>query len=274
MSIEVMNGRETVGKQNGAKKESGPRYQVPALARGLKIIEFLAGRPKGATVAEIVEALRLPTPSVFRMIATFLDGGYVQRDVEGAVYRLSRKLLALGYSAVDGQGLVEKSLDVLRKLRDATGETALIAVLSGNEGVVLEQAPSPRAVKVLVQVGHRFPLHTAAPGKALLAFLPDSERETLLTSLTYEKFTARTLTSRRSLAAQLDEVRKTGVAYDRGEELDDLRCVGAPVLDAHGYPLAAIWVSGPASRIGEAELNTFADLTFRHARMISARFSL
>ncbi len=261
-------------KRKANRDEAGGRYLVPALARGLGILEFLAAKPEGGTVTDIVGALKLPKPSVFRMLATLAELGYVQKTGGEANYRLSRKLLTLGYAAVDAQGLVEKSLDILRQLRDLTRETALIAVLAGHEGVVLEQAPSPQAVKVLVQVGHRFPLHTAAPGKAILAFLPAAEREALLDSLNYRKFTERTLTSRQALAAELAEIRRAGVAYDRGEELDDLRCVGAPVLDAQGYPLAAVWVSGPASRLREAELAEMALLVARQAQILSARFSL
>lgn len=248
-------------------------YQVPALVRGLQIVEHLAALPAGATLSEIIAALGLPKPSVFRLLQTLAELGYVQRDAVGGRYRLSRKLLTLGYAAVEAGGLVEKSLDVLRALRDDTGETALLAVLAGHEGIVLEQVASPHAVKVLVQVGHRFPLHSAAPGKAILACLPEAERAALLATLDLQRFTARTITTRAGLDAELAEVRRSGVAYDRGEELDDLRCVGAAVLDARGLPLAAIWVTGPASRLSEQRLAGFAPQVAAHARTLSQRFS-
>jgi DNA-binding IclR family transcriptional regulator len=252
---------------------TGPaaRYRVPALARGLRILEFLAARGGGATAGEVASALSLPMPSVFRMLVTMVELGYVSRLSDGSTYRLSRKLLAVGYAAVDAQGLVEKSMDVLRRLRDATQETALLAVLSENEGIVLEQVAGSHPVTVLVQVGHRFPLHTAAPGKAILAYLPDDQRDALLKALTWRRYTERTLTTPSALLEELADVRRQEVAFDRGEELDDLRCVGAPVLDPSGYPLAAVWVSGPASRIKEADLRRFAGTVRQHARMLSER---
>ncbi len=262
-----------VRKNHPPMKRAGGRYQVPALARGLHILEFLASSPDGSTVSDVAAYLKLPKPSAFRMMVTLAEQGYLLRDGDGSIYRLSRKMLSLGYAAVDALGLVERSMDVLRKLRDVTHETALIAVLSGNEGIVLEQAPSTHAVKVLVEVGHRFPLHTAAPGKAILAFLPEGERDAILDSLVYEKFTQRTITSRNGMLMELENVRKNGAAYDRGEELDDLRCVGAAVLDGRGYPLAAIWISGPSSRINDSDLTRFSGIVTKHAKIISERFS-
>ncbi|OGV49481.1 MAG: hypothetical protein A2X49_00875 [Lentisphaerae bacterium GWF2_52_8] len=251
----------------------GSRYQVPALARGLKILEFLASKPEGCTIAELVSVLKLPKPSVFRMLLTLTEGGYLVRAEELSKYRLSRKMLSLGYAAVDSQGLLEKSIDILRKLRDLSGETASLSVLSGNEGIMLEQAPSSHAVKVIVQIGHRFPLHTAAPGKALLAFLPCDERDKIIDSLEYRRFTATTITSKEAFLKELKGVRESGVAFDRGEELDDLRCVAAPILDYYGYPVAALCASGPSSRIKERELVRFSGIVLKHAKMISERFS-
>ena len=254
------------------RNSEGGRYHVPALARGLSILELLASRPDGGTISDVVSSLKLPKPSAFRMMVTLAERGYLQKDADGSTYRLSRKMLSLGYAAVDSQGLVEKSMDLLRGLRDATNETALIAVLSGNEGIVLEQAPSTHAVKVLVQIGHRFPLHTAAPGKAILAFLPDKERDAALGALTYKKYTSKTIISQQAMLKELESVREAGVAYDRGEELEDLRCAGAPVLDVHGYPMAAIWVSGPSSRICENELKRFSKEVAKHAELLTNRF--
>jgi len=256
------------------KEESSGRYEVPALARGLKLLEALAAKPEGASAAELSAAMKLPNPSVFRMLLTLAANGYAVRDEETSKYRLSRKLLSIGYSAIDGRGLLERSIDSLRSLRDECKEATLLATLSGSEGVVLEQLPGLHPVMVLVQVGHRFPLHTAAPGKALLAFLPEHERKKILASLDYKKFTPATISSRAEMEKALAKVRSSGVAYDMGEELPDIRCVAAPVLDHSGYPVAAISVSGPASSLSDSELPKLAELVAKHAKAISNRFSI
>jgi len=256
------------------KEDGGERYSVPALARGMKILEYLAGRPEGASAVEVAAAMKLPKPSVFRMLLTLADGGYLAKNEELSQYRLSRKLLSLGYAAIDGQGLIERAMDGLRALRDESGESAKIAVLCGNEGVVLDQLPGKNPITVMVQPGHRFPLHTSAPGKAMVAFLPEAERGRLLGSIEYKRFTPATISSQEALERELAKVRGAGVAYDLGEELEGLRCVGAPVFNHVGYPVAAIWIAGAAAYLKDEDLERFAQMVAKHAKTISERFSI
>ncbi len=257
-----------------ASKEESPtaRYHVPNLDRALMILELLAKCPHGVGMSDIARELSLPKNSVFRIVSTLHSHGYLTREDDDKTYRLSRKLLSLGYAAVDEHNLVEKSLDVMREIRDELDETTLIGLLVGSQGVVIEQVPSNQPVKVLVRVGHHFPLHTAAPGKSLMAALPEAELEALLRQLTLTKFNENTITSRRALRDELAEARSLGYAVDRGEEMDDLRCVAAPVLNHRGYPLAAIWITGPASRVHVQEFPQIGALLREKAAVVSSRF--
>ncbi|MFW5693069.1 MAG: IclR family transcriptional regulator [Thermoguttaceae bacterium] len=253
-------------------QSSTARYHVPNLDRALMILELLARCPHGAGMSDIARELALPKNSVFRIVSTLHAHGYLTRESDGKTYRLSRKLLSLGYAAVDEHNLVEKSLDVMRELRDELEETTLLGALVGSQGVVLEQVPSNQPVKVLVRVGHHFPLHTAAPGKALLAALPEAERDALLPQLRLTRFNEHTITTRKALRGELAQARELGYAVDRGEELDDLRCVAAPVLNHRGYPLASIWITGPASRVHIEDFPRIGALVREKATDVSRRF--
>ena len=229
------------------KEKKQAAYLVPALERGLNILELLSRHPRGLQMGEMQE-LRLPPASLYRLLTTLVELGYVIRG-DGDRYRLGRKLLTLGYRSIDASSLVEKALPVMRELRNRTGETVMLGVLYGAEGVVVESVKSDQAVCVSVRIGHHYPLHTAAPAKAMLAFLPDREREELLAKIRFTKFTEATITNAREFERELAEVRRTGIACDRGEELRELRCAGAPILDGKSYPVAAIWIGGPESRL-------------------------
>jgi DNA-binding IclR family transcriptional regulator len=160
------------------KRSALDRYRVPILDRTLDLLELLTSQPQALTLTELTEALKMPKNSIFRIATTLTLRGYAERDEDTKAYRASRKLLSLGHAAVGGQRLVEAAAPVLSSLRDASGETALLGTLAGNHGVVLDQVPSPLPVKVVVEIGHSFPLHTAAPAKAILAHLgPDKQRE-------------------------------------------------------------------------------------------------
>jgi IclR family acetate operon transcriptional repressor len=214
--------------------QKSKRYIVPILERALIILEALAKAPRGMGISELSRELGMPKNSVFRILTTLYSSGYLQRDDEGRIYSLSRKILALGYEALDELSLVDKSLDVMRELRDETGETVLVGALVGDHGVVLELVPSSQPIKFLVDVGARFPLHTAAPAKAMLAFLPERDLEAQVKRIVFRKFTPSTITSAVAFRRVLDEVRASGMAFDREEEMESLHCVAAPIFDHRG----------------------------------------
>lgn len=248
------------------------RYHVPNLQRALLIMEFLATQPHGCGLSEIARELTLPKNSVFRIAATLRAHGYLVRAEDDKTYRLSRKLLSLGYAAIDEHNLVEKSIDVMRQVRDLTDETALIGVLVGNQGVVIEQVPSNQPVKFVIRIGHHFPLHTGAPGKAMLAFMPPAECEAMIGRMQFTRFNDQTITDPSAFRRELEEVRDLGYALDRGEEMEDLHCAAAPILNHRGYPLASIWITGPASRMPLKHLPRLGAIVAGQTALVSARF--
>lgn len=258
-------------KSSASTAESDP-YQVPALDRALSILELLAQHPDGMRMREIAEVLSLPANSVFRLTATLEERGYLLREGDDMRYRLSRKLLSLGYKAVGEDKLIEHSLTVMRRLRDETHETVLIGVRAELQGVVLEQVASTQPVKFLVDPGTHFPLHTSAPGKVFVGFAPAAERAALLSQMTFQRYTDRTLDSREKFEAELERVVSRGYATDRGEELEGLQCVGAPIFNHRGYPVAAIWVTGPSFRFTESAFEKMSKLVLEAAGTISRSF--
>lgn len=247
------------------------RYIVPAFARGLKLMELLSAHPEGLLMTEM-ESLELPPASLFRMLATLCDTGYADREKNG-LYRLNGKLLSVAARAVENNSLTSAAEAAMRELRDQTGESAMLAVLHGGEGVVIHQEVSRQAVKVILEIGHRFPLHSAAPAKAILAFLPTSRTDELIRTIRFTPFTSKTIRNARDFRAELEKVRKSGIAFDRGEELEDLHCVAAPVRNGRGESLAAVWISGPASRLAEAKMKHFAPLVRQAAQQIEKRMN-
>ena len=122
-----------------------------------------------------MKELNLPSASLYRMLVTLTDLGYIIKDHSDR-YRLGRKLLSLAYKGLDHSNLTETSAVFQRSLRNTVNETVALGVISGGEGVVVDTIRSEQAVCVYVQIGHHFPLHTAAPAKAILAFLPEEEQ--------------------------------------------------------------------------------------------------
>lgn len=245
------------------------RYKVPILDRTLDLLELLSRHPEGLTLTAMTEALAMPKNSVFRIATTLTLRGYAERDEGTKAYRASRKLLSLGHAALGGARLIQAAAPILTALRDATGETALLGTLAGNHGVVLDQVPSSHPVKVVVEIGHAFTLHTAAPAKAMLAYWSPEARKAFVHQMKFTKHTRHTITGASAFLAELQQARASGYALDRGEESETFACAAAAVFDHRGHPVAAIWISGPSDRVTLARLKKLGPTVKEFADQLS-----
>lgn len=254
------------------KSENLKRYHVPNLERAIGILELLAEHPDGLSMSEIAGDLQVPNNSVYRITSTLVSHKYLMRDDHSKRFRLSRKFLALGYASIDEKNVVEMSVDIMRQLRDVTRETVLLATLLNDAMIVLEQIPGSHPFKFMMDAGSRVHLHTSAPGKALMAFLPDSEQTEILGRLKLTRFNDRTITRKSELKKTLKTIHKKGYAVDCAEQLEGVHCIGAPILNQHGYPIAAIWITGPSDRVQTSSFETLGDALCAHSHRISQRF--
>ena len=222
---------------------------APALSRGLQLLEILDSNPQGLNLTQLSNAIQSPKNSTSRLVQTLIDHEYVVRDDNTMIIRLTGKLLRMGQPRLREVSLVECSLDSMRGLRDAVGETVQIGVPSGDEGIVMEQVMSTRAVRIGVDLGLRFGLHNNAPGKVLLAFQSAKERERTIARIKLERCTDRTITDKQKLREECDLVVEQGYSIDWGEADEGIHCVAAPVRDRSNVLVAAIWVSGIAGRM-------------------------
>jgi DNA-binding IclR family transcriptional regulator len=255
-----------------AAESAKSKYKVPNLERALSILELLGRRPDGMRLAEITRELGFSKNSVYRVTLTLLDRGYVRRDERTKAFTLSRRLLTLGHELLSEKPIVPTAINYMRECRDAVKESVLIGTLVDRSFVVLEQVLGTHPFKFSVDLGTRLHLHVSAPGKAFLAYLPEAECEKILADLDFVRFNERTITSRRDFRTELRSVRECGFAIDRAEELHGIACVGAPILDQHAYPIAAIWTTGPSDRVAEGQYADVGATIRRYAQMISAEF--
>ena len=246
--------------------------QVPALQRGLAMIEFLAALPDGATLSELAAELEISIASVFRLAGGLEELGYVRREEKTKRYSVTQKLLLLGQPHSGNRSLVECAIEPMRRILTATSETTQLCCLAEADCVILEQLPSLHPFKYIVDLGSRVPIHCCAPGKAILAFLPDDTLDAILPRLKFEKHTERTLLSREALLVELERVRACGYALDCGEHFDGIHCVAAPLLDRHDHTIGAITIAGPATRIPANHFEEIGHVIIREANEAARRF--
>ena len=252
------------------ERQSASKYSVPNLDRALSILETLSAAPSGLTLSELAAVLEIPANSVFRISRTLEERGYLERNESTKKFQLTQKLLRLSCAPAAGErSLTEAALETMRSIRDQTLETVLLGTISGTEGIVLEQVPGRHPFRFCVEVGVRFELHTAAPGKAILAALPQTEATALMERMPFTRFNARTITKKSAFAAELRRTRERGFGVDEGEEREGAHCIGSVILDRHGAPAGAIWITGPSSRLPASTFDATGLLLKNAGRLIS-----
>jgi DNA-binding IclR family transcriptional regulator len=264
----LLNSKIPMGKKNEDLKST---YNVPNLERGLLIIELLANHTHGLTLAEIIEALNISKSSAFRIVSTLIFKNYLQKNETTKKVTLSRKMLTLGISSMNEQSIVETSIDVMRALRDELKESVMLGVILGFNGTILEQVASSYSVKLFVEPGTQFSLHSSVGGKSILAFLPEEESNNLLKGKTLAKFTDNTIVSMKAFKEELKKVKEQGYAVDNGEDIQGIHCIGAPIFNEYGYPIAAIWITAPHGRLPHKEFHKKGGRIQEYAREISTK---
>lgn len=222
---------------------------VPALDRSLDIVELLSLSPEGMTLSQLSDHLNAPKNSVFRITQTLLARGYVTRNDNTLAFRLTPRFLRLAPPRWGSQSLPEVSRESMRMLRDATGETVQLGVLSGHEGVIIDQVEGARSLRIVVDLGMRFSLHNNAPGKLLLAYMPPEEQSKVLAEIKLSASTSRTITKKPLLKTECERIVKQGYSTDYAEADDGIHCIAAPIFGMDHEVVGAIWVSGPAKRL-------------------------
>lgn len=248
------------------------RYNIPNLEKAMRMLEHIAEHPEGRTVRELVQDLGIAKTGIYRIATTLTNLEYLACDVSTGRYRLTRKFLALGNSAVCSEGIIEMSLDEMYDLRDECTETVQLNTIIGHQGVILEFIPALHPIRLIIDPGTRFELHCTSPGKALLAYLPEKERKEIMKAMKFEKFQPNTISDRNEFLKELEKIHKLGYAVDNSESaIAGLMCVSAPVFDRRNYPVAAITITAPAIRMAEEEFPRFAKMAIERARRISKR---
>jgi IclR family acetate operon transcriptional repressor len=230
------------------KQVSINESSVGTLARGLDVLELFASTAPELSQKEISEALRLPMPTVHRLVALLSERGWLEREPGSRRLRLGLEMARLVPALLAGMRLPELARPHLLRLAAEAQETVNMAILEGPEVVYLVSETADRLLTSRVSVGWRLPAHCTALGKCLLAQLPEDLARVTLGPEPYERRTERTLTTWTELADDLVGIRGEGVAVSEEEYEIGLISISVPLNWIGRLGAAAVNVSLPAAR--------------------------
>lgn len=237
--------------------------------KGLHVLETLALHPQLSGVTDLARHLGLTKSNTHRLLQTLVAAGYIRNLEQSGRYELTLKVWELGAAVVDRLDLKTVATEYMERLCQLSGETVHLSVLEGSEVIYLAKVDSPHPVRAYSRVGGRAPAYCVATGKALLAYAPAMLIDQI--SLELKPFTGLTITMPNELCTDLEKVRQTGYAINRGEWRDSVCGVAAPIWNATGKVCAAIGLSGPADRFKARSLKQLAPTVVSVAQQISSR---
>lgn len=247
----LLRGADAEKRETPIKPEKESEY-LSTLERGLSVLRaFDKSRPE-MQLSEVAAVTKLSPAVARRCLNTLEKLGYIARH--GRKFLLRPEVLSFGWSYMSSMNFECFALPHLQAVRDETGDSSSMAVLSGHDILYVAHVSTQRHIRVSANVGTRFPLHATSLGKVLLAFQPEESIDVYFAAANMQRFTENTITSPETMRQHLSSIRQKGF----GSSLDELDygivSVSTPVFDRDGRIACAINCSTSTTRVTLDEL--------------------
>jgi len=221
---------------------------VNTLRRAIEILDYLVSSPGDVSVSDVARKFKMSVSNAYKYLRVFEEYGFVTRKRD--------KKYVPGYKLAEYGAMVLRKIDLreiahpyLVDVMSKTGQTVHLVIKDGLEGVYIDKVEGVYSIPMVSRVGMKIQLYSAASGKAILAHLPKEELEEYLSMVRLERKTPNTITDPEKLKEELRKIRELGYAIDNEENEVGIRCIGVPIFDHNGYPVAGMSVSGAAQRL-------------------------
>lgn len=225
---------------------------LSTLERGLRVLTSFDETHTELTLSEMAAQTGLPPAVARRCLKTLVELGYVGQH--GRKFLLRPAVLRLGSAFLSSMHIEQVCLPPLQHVRDETGDSASLSVLSGHDILYVAHVSTDRRFRLAAHVGTQFPFHVTSMGRSIVAFLDEDARADLLDDAPFERFTEHSLTERSAIEERLGQVAARG--YDSAlDELDyGIVSVAVPIFGREKKVVAAINCSTSTTRITRDEL--------------------
>jgi len=241
----------------------GAGKTIGSIQKAAQILELLAQSSAGLGATEISRQLGCGVSGAYHILNTMRACGMLDQDPSSKKYQIGFGLYRICALSRSQDVLCRIAQPYLDRLSQICGEISSLTLVRGLQIVYAAQASMPDKIQMFTQLGGNAPYYCTGAGKAWLAFQDRSEWQRYIRNTEFTRYTSHTVADGESLRAELEEIRRTGLAYDREEREDGVFCIAVPVLNAAGKATAAISVSGPTSRIREKLANAALAETVR-----------
>ncbi|NHM31448.1 IclR family transcriptional regulator [Neobacillus terrae] len=244
---------------------------VKSVSRALDIITLVSMKKGGLGVTEIAKQIDINKSSVYRILSTLVQYGYVEQDEDTGRYKLGYKFLEISSKLLDSIDLRAEAKPFLKQLENETNEVIHLVVYDQGEVVYIEKLEGNETLRMHSKVGKRAPMHCTSVGKAILAHLPSSNVLDILDRKGMALHTDKTITNKEDFMRELADVKRNGYALDLEENEYGITCIAVPIFDHLGKVIAAASISGPTMRMTEDRLKHLQARMLYIGKQISVR---
>jgi IclR family transcriptional regulator, acetate operon repressor len=238
--------------------------EVAVLVKAMSLLVTLAEGSQ--TVVQLSKTTGVSKPGVYRILKTLDTGGFVVRDPERKEFSLGPALMGLGRATNNSSGLIRTVRPTLREVHEKFNETVNLGVLNHGRIIYLDTIESRQRLRVTVPITMQDNVHATALGKAIISAMPTEVALGILNEAELLQRTKNTILTLEELLEATQRAKKLGYAIDNEEDEIGFRCVAAPILNSQNFPIAAISVTAPTSRLS---LEDFSEIG-EHLKTLAA----
>lgn len=244
---------------------------VKSVGRAMEVIDLVSTTKNGVGVTQIANQMDINKSSVYRILNTLEEYGFIEQDEESAKYKLGYKFLEISSRLLDSMDLRTEAAPYLKSLEDYTNEVIHLVVYDHGEVVYLEKLEGSETLRMHSKVGRRAPMHCTSVGKAILSHLEENRVREIIERKGLPKHTDNTIIDVGLFMAELKKVKKQGYALDLEENEQGIVCIASPIFDHTEQVIAALSISGTSLRMSEKRLLDLTGKVKEAGRNISKR---
>lgn len=260
---------------NSTDRNSAPaEVGVGAVSRLFAVLRCLGECDEGGErVTQLAQRVGLSQPTTHRLLRSLMDEGMVEQDLLSKRYRLSIEFFALAARAGNTGNLRDVVRPSLLRLSASLGDSLFLLARSGFDAICLDRSEGPYPIRTFTgDIGGRVALGVGQGSLAILAFLPEDERETVI-AYNLPRLKDFHLYDEVFLRSEVESVRRLGYAGRNTGALPGMAGLAVPILDRNGRAVAALSVATITDRLGSDRLMTVVELLKREATAIGAKIN-
>ncbi|MGR3838292.1 MAG: IclR family transcriptional regulator [Cognatishimia sp.] len=234
-----------------------PDNKDGTVGKALEILDLVAGLGRPVRFTELLSLSPHPKATLYRFLQTLTNQGMLSYDEDRQAYSLGLRLVRMAHAAWKSASLAPVAETILDELASTVGETIHLAQMENGQVLFVDKRRATALFETLAQTGRVAPAHCTGVGKAILAFMTPERLERALRQQAFVTYTPATHHDRDSLTAEFEEIRASGVAFDREEHEQGIISIAAPVLLQNGRVVGAVSIATSTNRRTLKDLEQF-----------------